>query len=540
MPTQREIDNLLTADGIVAGDVQSIGLNSQQAAIDKLKSDIISLQTAANALTPVSNKLEVYDTPLNKPSQGLIGSTTAQHLYTPVYPWKNKIGDYTGKDGPQGTVPYGYSDKLLAGWSGLVTIPIIGLPSDCNQLLIKAKTISGSAPTIRFNAINSGVPPTLDGVAATVDVELNTTVTGEIGGNALISVRPGTSNAFIKFPQVHDGVLSLMVVNVYDAPGILEVYDGTVRMGVPPTGSFTLVGDSRVFFETQAFENVDRYIHDLLFGDPANSFNVDTYNQRNVVVDETGNKVLQITFDPRANAAANTSILFPAQQEAMEAAVEFDIRWMPDMEFGMTQGFKCAFGWSSATKSDDAGFAARVGIKPGRTGTLLAGNGGAKTHGDDGHSLRFDAFAPVTPSTHPLYRHVVPMQYAYWPEQFDTYGDPWPWNLCQYSPVLGQWYTIAHHVRCNTLNPDGSFNRDAFLYGYINRQLALKQEGFYLRKTSSPIIATPGTPGVAPYYGVDSQLKIGRCWFNVYHGGAAKPLQRCSLQIRNVRVAQFA
>jgi hypothetical protein len=492
--------------------------------------------------------LLVYDVPLNQGSSGSVGSTTADYLYIPTHPWDNKGGDWVDNtELPQGTTPFA-SVPIKLGQTGAVTLDVSGLlrpnrPGEQMQICLRAKLAGATSPTFVFNSkesVTGGAPALFygDGSLADLpnaDVACNRSTANELGGNQTWIVS-ALSNVYLRFPAPPAGTtkatLTLSLVHVADAGGFLEAYDGTKRLPAPPTETWSLAGSGLPCFIDTPYFGLDAppYIRARLYGDPAHSLDLDKYGQRNVVTDETGAQVLQITFDPHLNAGATVSILFPDQNEVTEAASEFDIRFMPDMVDGMTQGFKCAFGWSSATKNDDAYYASIWKLKPGRCGTLLSGNGGAKAHGNDGWSMRFDAFRPVTPDTHPLAGHVVPMQYVYWPEQADFYGDPWPWNLAQYTPKVGEWHTITQRAKVNSMNMVGGFNSDAELDGYLDGHLALRRRGFYLRTTDKPIISLPP-------YNVDSKLKIGRIWFNVYHGGTALPRSRCSFQIRNFRAA---
>lgn len=498
------------------------------------------------APTIVPDPIIVFDVPLNQGSSGSIGSTTSGYIYTPSHPWRNAGGDWIDADGiAQGSAPF-HSVPVRVGQTGRIDLDVTRLirAGEQPQICLRHRSATASAPTIALNSRESGAataPFLTYGPGGEIhyplaDVQCNKSTVYELGGNPTTTLGTG-SISYLRFPEPPAGAtvatLTLNLVAVRDASGFVAAYDGSYRPDPAPPETYTLKGDPRIFFETQCFEDAPGYMKAILFGDAAHSYAIDKYHQRNIVVDETGEKVLQITFDPAVNAGATTSILFPNQDEADEAACEFDIRFLPDMETGMVQGFKCAFGWSSSTKNDDAYFAGWNKIKPGRCGTLLAGNGGAKSHGYDGWSMRFDAFRPVTPAGHPLYQHVVPMQYVYWPGQSDYYGDSWPWTLCGFSPKLNEWHTITQRAKINSLNADGSFNRDAELDGYLDGHLALRRRGFHLRTTDRPLISLPP-------YNVESRLAIGRIWLNIYHGGTALPRSRCSLQIRNFRAAKFA
>jgi hypothetical protein len=297
-----------------------------------------------------------------------------------------------------------------------------------------------------------------------------------------------------------------------------------------PTDTLSLKGDPRVFFETASFEDIPGYLKAMIFGDPGHSIGVDVYQQKAVVDTEVG-RALQVTFDPRVNGALTAAIMFPNGDEADEAAWEFEARFMPDMLTGLTQGFKFFAGASSSTKPDDAYFSSIWKTQVGRAGTLLAGNGGAKSHGNDGWSTRFDMFMSPGPG-HPLHGHFAPMQYVYWPEQSSFYGDAHLWNGAGFTPMVGEWHRYTMRLKCNTC-VGTNFLKDAEFDAYLDGVLAHRWRGFYLRTTDDPLIMhAPDNVMNGVTYNVKSQLRIGRIWLNTYHGGLALPAARCSFQVR--------
>ena len=256
---------------------------------------------------------------------------------------------------------------------------------------------------------------------------------------------------------------------------------------------------------------------------------------------EGGGEALQITFDPRGSSALNSAIPFPGGAEADEVVWEFDIRMMPDLLTGARDGFKLFAGVSSKTKSDDTAFMhfAKAPESIGTFGTLLAGNGGSKAHGNDGWSLRWDSWNSP-PRGHPMHGRFLPMQYAYHPEQIDYYGDPWSYSGQNTSMVVDKWHTVRQRCKINTVTHTGlgqvDVRKDAEFDGWLDGLPVLRKRDFRLRTTLWPLIGTPGTQGSAPYYGVQrTNLAIGRIWLNSYHGGTSSPLARCSFQVRNFR-----
>lgn len=469
------------------------------------------------------------------------GGITDTHVYSRLIAWKNRGGDWLDANGvAQGPKPFGEA-VLGTGQSGRTSIDVTPLVVQGSEpsLVLRAIANSGMAPLFRVAARESGTGAAIlvvhtDGSSESLpvayDAECNTTTAYELGGNPSMTV--GGSSAYLRFPAPVKPVrqAKLVLDATVNTGGKLVVYKFAVHRDPKPADTLTLKGDPRVFFETECFDDAPYYIRTRIFGGPPPAI-PDEWNQRAVVGVE-GGRALQVTFDPRGSSALSASVCFPNFDEADEAAWEFDIRLMPDLLTGLADGIKLFAGCSSSTKNDDAYFAGWAGTNtPGRCGTLLAGNGGSKAHGNDGWSLRWDSWNSP-PAPHPLHGRFLPMQYAYWPEQADYYGDPWSWNLQHTSLEVGRWYTITQRCKVNTC-AGTAYAKDAEFDGYIDHRLALRRRGFYLRTTDTPLIALPP-------YNVRSKLAIGRIWLNSYHGGTSVPKARCSFQVRNFRVARLA
>ena len=488
----------------------------------------------------IEDPVLIYDGP---------GGITGTHLYAKLTPWRNPLGDWLDADGvPQGTRAFGET-SVATNQTAPATIDVTALVALGGEpsLVLRGLAVGGSAPTMVFKSRESTSGPTLaitykdgttDLIPVMYDAECNTSTAYELGDRPTLTV--GSSNAYLRFPAPTKAValatLVLQIERIWQG-GRLVVYKFALHRDPAPTETLTLKGDPRIFFETQCFapgttpKYIDAKVWDLyaatLGGAP------DPYHQRAIVGDDEGGQALQITFDPRSNGAFNASVCFPNFDEAEEAAWEFDIRLMPDLLTGLADGVKLFAGCSSSTKNDDAAYVNYAGVPKavGRMGTLLAGNGGSKSHGDDGWSHRWDLWN-TPPAPHPLHGRFMPMQYTYWPGQADFYGDPWSWSLTHASLQVNEWYTITQRAKINTC-VGTAWKADAEFDGYINHALALRKRGFYQRTTDVPLIALPP-------YNVQSKLAIGRIWLNTYHGGTALPLARCSFQVRNFRAAKFA
>ena len=492
------------------------------------------------------NPLLVYD--------GGIG-LTRDSLYLRLIQWRNKGGDWLDAEGtPQGAVPFasasiskGRTDPVRLDATRLVQTQAAGDPV---QVCVRATAImsfrsrayGGQGPALEVT-YQDGTTATLFAVA---DAEANVSTAYELGGNQALGLSY-SNKAYVRFPPPGKAVVSatLVLTPAYiNESGRVDLYRFAVHMDklgiVQPYAPMT-----DTFIDTECFarDDVPYPVYARIFGDPKYPRPNDPWNQCNIVDVDGGGKALQVTFDPRGSSALSASVPFPGHLEADEAEWEFEIRMMPDMLTGMRDGFKLFAGVSSCTKSDDAYFTSWSGAGPdgiGRYGTLLAGNGGSKAHGNDGWSLRFDSWN-TPPVGHPMHGRYLPMQYAYHPEQYDYYGDGWSYSGQNTAFVSGQWHKVRQRAKINTCTPlglgryDGLF--DAEFDAWLDGLPVLRKRDFRLRTTLEPLIGQQtGKPGSAPYYCVqNTKLAIGRIWLNSYHGGTTTPISRCSFQVRNFK-----
>ena len=497
------------------------------------------------------NPLLIYDS-----TPGL----TRDSLYLKIVNWANKGGDWTDAEGTaQGAVPFasapvakGRTDPVRLDAGALVRTCAAGDPV---QVCIRASAIMSfrsraygpQGPTLEVTYAD-GETATLYAVA---DAESNVSTAYEIGGNPSLGLSY-SNKAYVRFPAPAKPVAAATLVltpNVINESGRVDLFRFAVHMDklgiVQPYAPMT-----DTFIDTECFarDDVPYPVYARIFGDPKYPRPNDPWNQCNIVDVEGGGKALQVTFDPRGSFALSASVPFPGHLEADEAEWEFEIRLMPDMLTGMRDGFKLFAGVSSCTKSDDAYFASWSGAGPdgiGRYGTLLAGNGGSKAHGNDGWSLRFDSWN-TPPVGHPMHGRYLPMQYAYHPEQYDYYGDGWSYSGQNTAFLSGQWHKVRQRAKVNTVRALGLGQyegvKDAEFDAWLDGLPVLRKRDFRLRTTLEPLIGQQtGKPGSAPYYCVqNTKLAIGRIWLNSYHGGTTTPISRCSFQVRNFRARKVA
>jgi hypothetical protein len=467
---------------------------------------------------------------------------TKDWLYKDRIPWANILGDWLDADGvQQGSKGFGGATIGL-GETGTVSINVTALVEQGIEPQIALVAAAGRLNVV-FNSRESGtIGPvlkvtytdgTIDTIPVMYDVYTDPSTVYALGADTVLRVS-ATNRSYLRFraptKSVASAGLILSIKNVYDAGSVEVMRFACHRPPLSTAGAFTLAGDPRVFFQTQAFEDAPLWTRASIFGNALHGM-FDVYKQRAVVPDGERGKALQLTFDPGTNSVGSASVLFPNFDEVDEAAVEFEIKFLPDMLTGLRDGVKLFAGFSSSTKNDDAHYAAWTGSEAGRNGTLLAGNGGAKSHGDDGWSMRLDCLN-TPPAPNPLNGRFLLAQYQYWPGQWDYYGDGLLWNLSGVGLEVDKWYRIAQRLKINAC-VGTAYQKDAEFDGYIDGVLAARRRDFYLRTTDAPKISKPP-------YNVRSRLAIGRIWLNTYHGGTSLPRARCSFLIRNFRAAVFA
>lgn len=259
----------------------------------------------------------------------------------------------------------------------------------------------------------------------------------------------------------------------------------------PAARTGDLAADPRVIYRTQAFEE-----------EPWRSNVLAHRTLRDWVDDPVKGRALRITWKQGENGALNW--YYPFWPEAVEAIFQYDILFEEDWR--PADGGKLA-GWSSATKPDDRPWRLWKEYPKGTEGTLLAGNGGEKVHGDDGWSLRGSFRQPI-PASRPQGGWTWLGTYAYHADMPGDYGDLWWWNQFGQGPLSpGRWHTIKQRLRVNTPG-----KRDGVLEVWVDGLPAFRKTDVYLRGPGPYRLA-------APPYNVDTVLAIRRVWLNLYHGG---------------------
>lgn len=483
------------------------------------------------------NPLLIYDS-----APGL----TRDSLYLRIIQWANKGGDWTDRDGKaQGNAPYasmsiakGRTDAVQLDATALVNSFATGEPV---QVCVRASAImsfrsrsyGSQGPRLELTHAD-GTKGTLYAVA---DADANMSTAYELGGNAVLGLSY-SNKAYIRFPAptqpVSSAVLVLTPATITES-GTVSLYRFAVHLSkldvVAPYEPMT-----DCFVETEAFEKGS--VPDATYNRIARVNSVTqpdaAWKQWEWVTRPDGGKALRIWFDPRGSSALNSAIPFPGGMEADECEWEFKIRMNEDLLVGARDGFKLFAGPTSKTKPDDSAFVHFSGSPEylGTFGTLLAGNGGSKAHGNDGWSLRWDAWNSP-PKGHPMHGRFLPMQYAYHPEQSDYYGDAWSWSGQNTAMIVGQAHTIRQRCKINTATHIGlgqiDAPKDAEFDGWLDGLPVLRKRGFRMRTTLWPLIGRP------PHNIPRTNLAIGRIWLNSYHGGTSSPKARCSFDVWDFR-----
>lgn len=149
-----------------------------------------------------------------------------------------------------------------------------------------------------------------------------------------------------------------------------------------------------------------------------------------------------------------------------------------------------------------------------------AGNGGGTSNGMNGWSARGGYYAqdcdsgsrcltPDDPQTNPLYRSGYRRldYYAYWADQPELKGSIFLWDKGALGLVQkNKWFAIDQYTKLNTVNADGSGNKDGILRVWIDGRLAYENTQFRVRHW-------PGNPAGA------KNIKVYAVWLNFYNGG---------------------
>ncbi|MBL8472008.1 MAG: hypothetical protein KF778_05395 [Rhodocyclaceae bacterium] len=164
-----------------------------------------------------------------------------------------------------------------------------------------------------------------------------------------------------------------------------------------------------------------------------------------------------------------------------------------------------------------------------------AGNGGGRSKGNNGWSARggfvaqpCDASGCLPEASSALFKsNYRPLHYyTYHADQADFFGTEMGWR----DGLLGlipknTWVCIDQYVKLNTLNADGSGNRDGVLRTWIDGRLAFQVNTLRMRNW-------PGN-----FDGADN-IRIYASWLNFYHGGRTAAQSPMTVYMSNLVIAK--
>lgn len=451
------------------------------------------------------------------------------YFYAHIAPWRQRGGDWSDANGVMhGPVAVSRALALSGQWCELDVTQLIE-PGKPVQIVVRnmrgeaARRVTGrrgqNAPQL---VVDGAAHPCLASAAATAGTAVN--------ANAVSSfnLAAGTT-LFLRFAPV-TGTRATLRIFVEQAWGNAADL-GTFRLEVPVpplTGddSFaTLEGQSDLYYSTSSFDGPE-------YNDLRNIKTSNRFEQYDWVDDPRMGRALRIWMDPRQGMVFNAAVPFP---ESDRVAFEYDVLHLSEPgKHGMRDAGKMP-GFRSATKPDDKFGLSQspkwAHIEPGSVGSLLAGNGGAKVHGDDGWSLRGSHGKPWAVG-HPLEGHIYQGQYAYHPDMEGLYGDSWAWTQRSVEGIpLGKATRIYQRLKVNSIDPvTGVGRRDGELECRVNGRLVFMKRDLYLRS---------GAPwsGLARL-GVNTKGGCRSVWLNMWHGGTSMPLHRFPfVLVNNLKVA---
>lgn len=450
------------------------------------------------------------------------GGVTATHLYgggipgdtntalLPWLAWTHKGGDWADADGVlQGGNAFAET-QLGRGQTGEVSLDLTTLAQQGRLMEIRLHALDAGT-TVQFHARSSGAPPALevdyaDGSRARVtpvaEVAIDPSTVYMLVHKPLFVVDRNRA-AYLRFElddaPVAKASLSLTVAKAWESGRV-----GVMRFAheyIPQPASLAPWGGKRLF-SSQAFDDAPPYLRKQMQ-------DLDRLKQLSIVKD--GGQAMEIALDPRQHNVVSAVVgIWP---EATEAWMRYKIKFLAGAERSVHENCKLP-GFRTASLPDDAPLMSSSGrpFPAGTCGTLLAGNGRRKVHGNDGWSNRGDNATPRR-APHPLAGRWPMFSYCYHPDQRDDSGDPLQWSEYGYGTLEPErWYTIDQRLRVNTPG-----QHDGHIEARIDGKLA------YLRTTMR--FRDP-PPYLLSNLGVQTELAIRGMWVCAYHGGRQLPLVR--------------
>lgn len=449
---------------------------------------------------------------------------TRDYLYSHVAPWRQRGGDWLDANGVMhGPTPLAASPAPAGAWCVLDVSSLVE-PGQPVQIVVRnlrgvaARVVHGrrgSAPPVLVLADNSALPCRASAVS---------TIASALNANTAptFALQDGTT-LYLRFdPCTGPAMLRIWVERVFGGNAELGAYRWVEP--APPlaadTSTATLEGESGLYYQTPDFGGVE---WDWLKDDRyANRF------QQYDWQDTDAGRALRIWMDPRQGMVFEGAVPLP---ESTDVAFEYDLCHLSTpTDHGLRDSGKMP-GFRGPTKPDDRVSLAKSPLwshlPPGTMGSMLAGNGGAKVHGNDGWSLRGAHGIPY-PVGHPLEGSIYMGQYAYHVDMQGLYGDSWAWTQSypQGAP-LGRWCRVYQRLRVNTPG-----QRDGVLECRIDGRVVFRKTDLYLR-SDKPWSALAAL-------GVQTQGGIRSVWLNMWHGGTSMPTKRFPfVMLRNLKVARY-
>jgi hypothetical protein len=441
-----------------------------------------------------------------------------------VTPWRRRGGDWFDRNWVMwGGEPVG-RDPAVAGQWCLMDVSDVVVPGKPVQIAVR--NLRGQAARHVHGRRGANPPRLLNartGMSVPCEASAVSSISTAVNANATptYALQDGTT-LYLRFPPVEDDDRFELLIWVEKAFG------GAAELGAfhlaepePPLASdasvATLEEAPDLYYRTDSFEGAEwAWLRDERY---ANRF------QQYDWQDTDAGRALRIWMDPRQGQVFEGAVPIP---ESDEVAFEYDLFHLstptdhPLRDSGKMPGFR------SATKPDDRVAMANSPLwshlPPGTLGSLIAGNGGAKVHGNDGWSLRGAHGIPY-PVGHPLEGSIYMGQYAYHADMLGLYGDSWGWTQAypQGAP-LGKWVRVYQRLKVNTPGV-----RDGILECRMDGRLVFAKRDLYLRS------AAPWSQLAA--LGVQTQGGCRSVWLNLWHGGTSMPTKRAPfVLLRNLKV----
>jgi len=453
------------------------------------------------------------------------GVTCDHHIKAVRASWINRGGDWIDANGaPQGNTPFATATisnneqqqsvaldvtALARGWhargrpAGFVLLRPIDGSKGVVDFASRESERSEHRPALRVQWSDGSV----SSVNPSADTSIDCTTAKSLGGASTIRVG-GRTSTLLAFPlktvrdvRVERATLLLSTERQTGGAVVTGVFEATppwmsessVRTGLASRypGDEGIDRDPAVYFATG-------------FGSGDWRAGWPTVGRRSIA--DTVSRDDDNRFEPLQGNALRVRML-PHQNLGLDLRYEFAHKGFEEPEQAYFRYYlRLGNDWNPVNDG---------GKLPGFAGTYnRAGWGLRKVDGTNGWSALGAFFRQAREGSRETMTHAGIGNYAYHMGVPGRVGDHWGWGLGRTGRLeRNRWYSVEQFIRLNT--PGRS---DGVMRAWIDGELVMERAGMRFRDVP--------------------ELRIESVWFNVYHGGVAKPASPLTLYIDNVVISR--